>query len=73
MAHPSRYCRGLGPDGALHGAGHLQIPQGGARGPLLPAGQSSGEPEARLHVDKTFKPWVCSAGLVFDRTLLQAV
>ena len=68
MAHPSWHRGGLGPDGALHGAGHLQVPEGGARGPLLPAGQSSRQPEAGRHflllsgslvphVDQTLQPY----------------
>lgn len=38
VANSSRDRGGLGPDGALHGAGHLQVPQGRTGGPLLPAG-----------------------------------
>lgn len=39
VAHPSRDRGRLGPDGALHGAGHLQVPKGRARGSLLPPGR----------------------------------
>lgn len=40
VADPSWDCGGLGPHGALHGANHLQVPEGGARGPLLPPGKN---------------------------------
>lgn len=38
VANPSWDCGGLGPNGALHGADHLQVPEGWAWGPLLPPG-----------------------------------
>ena len=36
VSREARAGGGLGPDGEVHGAVHLQVPEGGARGPPLP-------------------------------------
>ena len=47
VSREARACGGLGPDGEVPGALHIQVPQGGAGGPLLPShgatAQHSGE------------------------------
>lgn len=48
VADSSRDRGGLGPDGALHGADHLQVPEGRAWGPLLPPGR-----KLRMDINKT--------------------
>lgn len=52
MANPSWDCRGLGFNGALHGADHLQVPEGWAWGPLLPPGKSRKNPGSRWWFSK---------------------